>query len=274
MRVSGPPMSDGELILVAAALLAAGIAASLLASRVRLPGLLLFLGARDGDRHGRPRLDRLQRLRAGAHDRRRRARADPVRGRAHGGLRGDPAGAAAGAVARDPRHARHRASICGLAASWLLDLSTLEGLLLGAIISATDGAAIFALLRGSTLRRRLARTLEGESGFNDPVAVLLVIGFIDWIQQPDYGVLDMAAPVRARAGHRRGRRASRVGWLAVAGRCRRTRLAIAGPVPGRDAGHCGARLRRAPTRCTARASSPSTWPGWCSGRRASRPSGR
>ena len=38
------PMSDGELILVAAALLAAGIAASLLASRVRLPGLLLFLG--------------------------------------------------------------------------------------------------------------------------------------------------------------------------------------------------------------------------------------
>ena len=36
-------MSDGQLILVAAALLAAGIAASLLASRIRLPGLLLFL---------------------------------------------------------------------------------------------------------------------------------------------------------------------------------------------------------------------------------------
>ncbi len=37
-------MNDGELILVAGALLAAGIAASLLAARVRLPGLLLFLG--------------------------------------------------------------------------------------------------------------------------------------------------------------------------------------------------------------------------------------
>src|ERR671913_761054 len=37
-------MSDAQLILVAAALLAAGIAASLLASRIRLPGLLLFLG--------------------------------------------------------------------------------------------------------------------------------------------------------------------------------------------------------------------------------------
>jgi potassium/hydrogen antiporter len=64
-------------------------------------------------------------------------------------------------------------------------------MLLGAIISSTDGAAIFALLRGSTLRRKLARTLEGEAGFNDPVAVFLVIGFIEWIQDPDYGVPDL-----------------------------------------------------------------------------------
>ena len=48
------------------------------------------------------------------------------------------------------------------------------------------------MLRGSTLRRRLARTLEGEAGVNDPVAVILVIGFIDWIQDPHYGVADMA----------------------------------------------------------------------------------
>src|SRR5215213_11806176 len=37
------------------------------------------------------------------------------------------------------------AVICGLAASWLFDLSTLEGLLLGSILASTDGAAIFAL---------------------------------------------------------------------------------------------------------------------------------
>src|SRR5688500_10689709 len=43
MRGSWPWMADGELILVAAALLAAGIAASLVASRIQLPGLLLFL---------------------------------------------------------------------------------------------------------------------------------------------------------------------------------------------------------------------------------------
>ena len=60
------------------------------------------------------------------------------------------------------------------------------------MLAATDGAAIFAVLRGSTLRRRVARTLEGEAGFNDPVAVLLVLGFIAWIEEPGYGVLDMA----------------------------------------------------------------------------------
>ena len=102
-------------------------------------------------------------------------------------------------------------------------------MLLGAIISSTDGAAIFALLRGSTLRRRLARTLEGEAGFNDPVAVLLVIGFIEWIQQPDYGVLDMALlfvrelGIGAVVG-------LAVGWLAVRA-LRNTRLASPGLYP-------------------------------------------
>jgi cell volume regulation protein A len=84
------------------------------------------------------------------------------------------------------------ALIAGLAATWLLDLSLLEGLILGSAIAATDSAAIFAVLRGSTLRRRIARALEGESGLNDPVAVLLVVGFIDWLAMPDFGIADMA----------------------------------------------------------------------------------
>jgi cell volume regulation protein A len=83
------------------------------------------------------------------------------------------------------------AVFAGLAASWLLHLSLLEGLLLGSILAATDGAAIFAVLRGSTLRRRVARTLEGEAGLNDPVAVLLVIGFSAWITTDGYNLLDM-----------------------------------------------------------------------------------
>jgi len=85
------------------------------------------------------------------------------------------------------------AVIAGLAAKLLFDLSTLEGMLVGAAIAATDSAAIFAVLRRSTLEKRLARSLEGESGMNDPVALLLVIGFIEWIQQPGYGIADMAA---------------------------------------------------------------------------------
>jgi cell volume regulation protein A len=84
------------------------------------------------------------------------------------------------------------ALVTGLAASWLFDFSLVEGLLLGSIVSSTDGAAVFSLLRGAGLRRRLERTLEGEAGFNDPIAVLLVLGFIEWVKEPDYGLADMA----------------------------------------------------------------------------------
>src|SRR3954468_6789671 len=83
------------------------------------------------------------------------------------------------------------AALTAIAARYLFDdLSNLEALMLGSTVAATDAAAVFAVLRGSTLRRRIARTLEGESGVNDPVAVLLVLGCIHAIQHADYGVLD------------------------------------------------------------------------------------
>ena len=84
------------------------------------------------------------------------------------------------------------ALIAGFAAKLIFGFDTLEGMLVGAAVAATDSAAIFAVLRRSTLEKRLARSLEGESGMNDPVALLLVIGFIEWIQQPGYGLADMA----------------------------------------------------------------------------------
>jgi cell volume regulation protein A len=85
------------------------------------------------------------------------------------------------------------ALVTGVAAKALFGLPLLEGLLLGSILASTDTAAVFGLIRGSTLHRRVARTLEGEAGFNDPVAVLLVLGFVEWIQRPDYNLVDMLA---------------------------------------------------------------------------------
>src|SRR3954453_15916954 len=83
------------------------------------------------------------------------------------------------------------AGITAIAAGLLFtELSPLEALVLGSTVAATDAAAVFAVLRGSTLRRRIARTLEGESGVNDPVALLLVLGCVHAVKPADYGVLD------------------------------------------------------------------------------------
>jgi potassium/hydrogen antiporter len=76
------------------------------------------------------------------------------------------------------------ALLTGVAAQALFDLSWLEAILLGAVVASTDAAAVFATLRFTQIRRRLARTLEAESGGNDPMAIALTIGLIAWIESP------------------------------------------------------------------------------------------
>ncbi|MCL4253716.1 MAG: potassium/proton antiporter [Anaerolineae bacterium] len=71
--------------------------------------------------------------------------------------------------------------------------SLYEGLLLGAIISSTDAAAVFAILRAKSvhLRGRLKPLLELESGSNDPMAVVLMLGMLTLIQNPDSSIFSL-----------------------------------------------------------------------------------
>jgi potassium/hydrogen antiporter len=66
-------------------------------------------------------------------------------------------------------------AVVGSLAVLLLDLNWRTGLLLGAVVSSTDAAAVFSVLRRLALGRRLIATLELESGFNDAPAVILVV---------------------------------------------------------------------------------------------------
>ncbi len=181
---------EGQLVLIVGVLLAAGLAASLAAGRLRMPGLVLVLAL--GMAIGTDGLDLIDfrdfelarqigvvalafilfegGLSAGFDEIR------PV-------LRASILLATLGTLGT--------AALTAFVAELLFpELEPLEALLLGSTVAATDAAAVFAVLRGSTLRRRLARTLEGESGINDPIAILLVIGCIEALEDPTWGLDD------------------------------------------------------------------------------------
>ncbi len=183
-------MDVGLLALGVGALLAAGIAASLLAGRLRLPGLVLvlILGMVIGT-------DGLTVIDFQDYD---AAQSAAILALAlilyEGGLSSGWAEirpVIGQSIALATAGTILTAGLTAIVALWLIDeLTGLEAVMLGSTVAATDAAAVFAVLRGSTLRRRLARTLEGESGVNDPIAILLVIGCIEAVQHPDFGVID------------------------------------------------------------------------------------
>jgi potassium/hydrogen antiporter len=89
----------------------------------------------------------------------------------------------------------------GAAAYALFDVSWLEAVLLGSVVASTDAAAVFATFRSTSIRRRLARTLEAESGGNDPMAIALTIGLIAWIESSGgYGIGNLALEVVRQLG--------------------------------------------------------------------------
>ena len=162
----------GLILLTGAAVVLAAIVAARVAHRIGLPGLLVFLGL------------------------------GLVLGEAGIGIRFDNAGLAQalglsalvlilaeGGLTTSWAHARAAAPaalslatvgvavsvvLVAVAAHWLLQTSWRDALLLGAVLAPTDAAAVFSVLRKLPLPPRLSGMLEGESGLNDPPAVLAV----------------------------------------------------------------------------------------------------
>lgn len=74
---------------------------------------------------------------------------------------------------------------------WLVtDFTIYESMLLGSIVSSTDAAAVFSILRSNNLvlRKNLRPTLELESGSNDPMAYVLTLAFLTLVIHQDQGI--------------------------------------------------------------------------------------
>ena len=75
----------------------------------------------------------------------------------------------------------------GIFVFYVTDFTIFESLLLGSIVSSTDAAAVFSILRSKNLalRANLRPTLEMESGSNDPMAYVLTIAFLGLVVNQD-----------------------------------------------------------------------------------------
>ncbi len=77
-------------------------------------------------------------------------------------------------------------------AHYLLGFDWTVSLLIGAAVAPTDPAVTFSVLAGREVEGRSGTILEGESGFNDPVGIALMIGMIELATVPDASVADVA----------------------------------------------------------------------------------
>jgi cell volume regulation protein A len=177
----------GLVLLVGAAVVLAAIVAARVAHGIGLPGLLLFLGlglalgeAGVGVRFDNAGLAEALGLSA------------LVLILAEGGLTTNWAhvrAAAPAALSLATVGVVVSVLVVAAAARWLLGLGWREALLLGAVLAPTDAAAVFSVLRKLPLPPRLAGMLEGESGLNDPPAVLAVTLLSDIGHHPPSGAL-------------------------------------------------------------------------------------
>jgi cell volume regulation protein A len=85
------------------------------------------------------------------------------------------------------------ALLVSLFAMWVLQLNWLEAFLLGAVVSSTDAAAVFSVMRDRevNLKHNLEPLIELESGSNDPIAVFLTLGVTGLITTPGSSLVSL-----------------------------------------------------------------------------------
>jgi cell volume regulation protein A len=95
-------------------------------------------------------------------------------------------------------------AVTAAAAHYLADLEWRQALIMGAVVSSTDAAAVFSVLRKVPLPSRLTGLLEAESGFNDaPVVILVVALAANGALEPWYllvGVIALELAIGAAVG--------------------------------------------------------------------------
>ncbi len=180
-----------QLLLIAAILLMLAVLASKLSSRFGVPGLVLFLllGMLAGS----------EGLGGIPFDDARLAQALGVIALAYilfsGGLETDQSTDEViwSGISLSTFGVLATAVAVGAFARYALGLEWLEGLLLGSIVSSTDAAAVFSVLRSKniSLKGQVKALLELESASNDPMAVFLTIGFIHLVMNPGASVWDL-----------------------------------------------------------------------------------
>ncbi|WP_027124723.1 potassium/proton antiporter [Gelidibacter mesophilus] len=82
------------------------------------------------------------------------------------------------------------ALLLGTFVYYVTDFTIYESMLLGSIVSSTDAAAVFSILRSKSLalKKNIRPTLELESGSNDPMAYVLTIAFLTLVINQDQSV--------------------------------------------------------------------------------------
>lgn len=165
-----------QLLLVCSLVLLVAVAAVRISSRSGLPSLLVYLGigiAMGQDGIGDIHFDNAELTQVIGY-------AALVVILAEGGLgtkwkEVEPALPAATALAL--AGVAVSVGVTATAAHYLIGLEWRQALIIGAVVSSTDAAAVFSVLRKIPLPTRVTGTLEAESGFNDAPVVILVVAF-------------------------------------------------------------------------------------------------